>query len=56
MPQSTFPIQSGELSLSVVIGLTGSATLAVEVLVGLDVLLDCRFLIDGPGRQFVLDW
>jgi hypothetical protein len=28
----------------------------VEVLVGLDILLDCRLLLDGPGRQFTLDF
>ncbi len=28
----------------------------VEVLIGLDILLDCRLLLDGPGRQFTLDF
>jgi hypothetical protein len=28
----------------------------VEVLVGLDILLDCRLLLDGPARQFTLDF
>jgi hypothetical protein len=27
-----------------------------DVLVGLDVLLGCRLLLDGPGRQFTLDF
>lgn len=30
--------------------------LAVDVLIGMDVLLGCRLLIDGPGRQFMLDF
>jgi hypothetical protein len=28
----------------------------IEVLIGLDVLLTCRFLLDGPGRHFMLDF
>jgi len=28
----------------------------VDVLIGMDVLLDCRMLLDGPGRQFTLDF
>jgi hypothetical protein len=28
----------------------------VDVLIGMDVLLNCRTLIDGPGRQFTLDF
>ena len=28
----------------------------VDVLIGLDILLDCRLLVDGPGRQFTLDF
>ena len=28
----------------------------VEVLIGLDILLDCRLLLDGPGRQFTLEF
>lgn len=28
----------------------------VDVLIGMDVLLDCRMLLDGPGRQFMLDF
>jgi hypothetical protein len=28
----------------------------VEVLIGLDILLDCRLLLDGPARQFTLDF
>ena len=28
----------------------------VEVFIGLDILLDCRLLLDGPGRQFTLDF
>jgi hypothetical protein len=27
-----------------------------DVLIGLDVLLGCRLLLDGPGRQFTLDF
>jgi hypothetical protein len=30
--------------------------IAVDVLIGMDVLLECRLLIDGPGRQFTLDY
>ena len=30
--------------------------LDADVLVGLDVLLGCRLLLDGPGRQFTLDF
>jgi hypothetical protein len=28
----------------------------VEVLIGLDILLDCILLLDGPGRQFTLEF
>jgi hypothetical protein len=28
----------------------------VEVLIGLDILLDCRLFLDGPGKQFTLDF
>ena len=28
----------------------------IEVLIGLDVLLGCRFLLDGPARQFSLEF
>jgi hypothetical protein len=28
----------------------------VEVLIGLDILLDCKLLLDGPGRQFTLEF
>jgi hypothetical protein len=28
----------------------------VDVLIGLDIFLDCRLLLDGPGRQFTLDF
>lgn len=28
----------------------------VDVLIGLDILLDCRLLVDGPGRQFTIDF
>jgi hypothetical protein len=28
----------------------------VEVLIGLDILLDCQLFLDGPGRQFTLDF
>jgi hypothetical protein len=28
----------------------------IEVLIGLDMLLGCRFLLDGPGRHFMLDF
>jgi hypothetical protein len=28
----------------------------VDVLVGLDILLGCRVVLDGPGRQFTLDF
>lgn len=28
----------------------------VDVLIGLDVLLDCRLLLDGPARQFTLEF
>lgn len=28
----------------------------VDVLIGLDILLGCRLLLDGPGRQFTLDF
>jgi hypothetical protein len=30
--------------------------ISVDVLIGMDVLLECRLLIDGPGRQFTLDF
>lgn len=28
----------------------------VEVFIGLDILLDCRLLLDGPGGYFTLDF
>lgn len=28
----------------------------VDVLVGMDILLDCRLLVDGPARQFSLEF
>jgi hypothetical protein len=28
----------------------------VEVLIGLDILLDCKLLLDGPARQFMLEF
>jgi hypothetical protein len=28
----------------------------LPVLIGMDVLLQCRLLLDGPGRQFTLDF
>lgn len=30
--------------------------LSADVLIGLDVLLDCKLLLDGPARRFVLDF
>src|SRR5262249_20324809 len=29
---------------------------AAAALIGLDILLTCRLLLDGPGRQFILDF
>jgi hypothetical protein len=28
----------------------------VDVLIGLDVLLDCKLLLDGPARSFTLEF
>jgi hypothetical protein len=28
----------------------------IEVVIGMDILLDCRLLLDGPGRQFTLEF
>jgi len=28
----------------------------VDVLIGMDVLLNCRMLLDGPGRIFTIDF
>jgi hypothetical protein len=28
----------------------------IDVLIGMNVLLQCRMLLDGPGRQFTLDF
>lgn len=28
----------------------------VEVLIGMDILLDCKLLLDGPARQFTLEF
>jgi hypothetical protein len=28
----------------------------VEVLIGMDILLHCKLLLDGPGRQFTLEF
>lgn len=33
-----------------------TSPLAFDVLIGMDVLLGCRLLIDGPGRQFMIDY
>lgn len=33
-----------------------SAPPSIDVLIGLDVLLDCQFHLDGPARQFSLDF
>jgi hypothetical protein len=30
--------------------------IAADVLIGMDVLLQCRMLLDGPGGQFTLDF
>jgi hypothetical protein len=30
--------------------------LPVDVLIGMDVLLTCKFLLDGPARQFTLEF
>ena len=32
------------------------AGLPLDVLIGMDVLLGCRLLIDGPARQFTIDF
>jgi hypothetical protein len=32
------------------------SALPVDVLVGLDILLGCKFHLDGPGRHFTLDF
>jgi hypothetical protein len=28
----------------------------VEVLIGMDILMDCKLLVDGPARQFTLEF
>jgi hypothetical protein len=30
--------------------------LPVDVLIGMDILIDCRMLLDGPGGSFTLDY
>ncbi len=32
------------------------SALPVDVLIGLDVILGCRLIVDGPGRHFTLDF
>jgi hypothetical protein len=32
------------------------AGLPLDVLIGMDVLLGCRLTLDGPARQFTLDF
>lgn len=32
------------------------STLPVEVLIGMDILLNCKMLVDGPARQFTLEF
>ena len=33
-----------------------SAALDIDVLIGLDLLMDCQLFIDGPARRFTLDF
>jgi hypothetical protein len=39
-----------------VMGLVTTLPQPIEVLIGLDILLGCRFVLDGPGRQFSLEF
>jgi hypothetical protein len=39
-----------------VMGLMTKLPQQIEVLIGLDILLGCRFVLDGPGRQFSLEF
>jgi len=32
------------------------SVLPVDVLIGMDVLLTCKLLLDGPARQFTLEF
>jgi hypothetical protein len=66
------PVKLYEISLSITkLGQPGAAMLTVpdligselatalpdvDVLVGLDVLLQCKLLLDGPGREFTLEF
>jgi hypothetical protein len=47
MPMLTFPIRSMELPQP----LSG-----VEVLIGMDILMNCKLLLDGPARQATLEF
>jgi hypothetical protein len=39
-----------------VMGLATTLPQQIEVLIGLDILLGCRFLLDGPAQQFSLEF
>ena len=39
-----------------VMGLVTTLPQRIEVLIGLDILLACRFLLDGPALRFSLDF
>jgi hypothetical protein len=28
----------------------------IDMLIGMDILLDCKLLLDGPARRFVLEF
>jgi hypothetical protein len=43
--------QSGLLAMEMPSPIPG-----VDVLIGLDILLDCKMLLDGPARQFTLEF
>jgi hypothetical protein len=32
------------------------SVLPVDVLIGMDVLLTCKLVVDGPARQFTLEY
>lgn len=59
MATLTFSIQSDGLICDVLIGLDGLATTALAIAgqpIGLDVLLTARLLLDGPRREFTLEF
>jgi len=60
MPHLSFPLRAGELTLLTLSNLMVTELAhpipGVDVLIGMDVLLACRLIVDGPARQFALEF